>query len=306
MTDPAPAPGPVIGIIGGSGLYEIDGLAEIAWRRVESPFGATSDEFCFGALDGHRVVFAPRHGRGHPLPPSEINFRANIDALKRCGVTDIVSLSAVGSLREDLTPGDFVVVDQFIDRTFARSKSFFGAGCVAHVSMAQPVCGRVGDALAAAAAPAGVTLKRGGVYLVMEGPQFSTLAESRLYRAWGCDVIGMTNMPEAKLAREAEICYATVAMVTDYDCWHPDHDAVSVDTILGVLLANAQKAKALVRQVVPLLAAAQGACRQGCRRALDHALITVPERRDPAVLARLDAVAGRVLGKPSPGGAGSK
>jgi 5'-methylthioadenosine phosphorylase len=292
----APVPPPVIGIIGGSGLYEIDGLADISWRRVDSPFGPTSDEFCFGTLDGHPAVFVPRHGRGHVLPPSEINFRANIDALKRCGVTDIVSLSAVGSLREDLAPGDFVVVDQYIDRTFARPKSFFGAGCVAHVSMAEPVCGRVGDALAAAAVPVGVTLKRGGVYLVMEGPQFSTLAESRLYRSWGCDVIGMTNMPEAKLAREAEICYATVAMVTDYDCWHPDHDAVSVDTILGVLLANAQKAKALVRQVVPLLAAAVGPCRQGCRHALDHAVATQPERRDPAVLARLDAVAGRVLG----------
>ena len=306
MSVSAPRPGPVTGIIGGSGLYEIDGLTDIAWRRVESPFGATSDEFCFGALDGHPVVFVPRHGRGHVLSPSDINFRANIDALKRCGVTDIVSLSAVGSLREDLVPGDFVVVDQYIDRTFARPKSFFGAGCVAHVSMAEPVCGRIGDALATAAAPAGVTLKRGGVYLVMEGPQFSTLAESRLYRAWGCDVIGMTNMPEAKLAREAEICYATVAMVTDYDCWHPGHDAVTVDTILGVLLANAQKAKALIRQVVPLLAAAEGPCRQGCRRALDHAVATQPERRDPAVLARLDAVAGRVLGKRSPGGAGAR
>jgi 5'-methylthioadenosine phosphorylase len=241
--------GPVIGIIGGSGLYEIDGLADVAWRRVESPFGATSDEFCFGALGDHPVVFVPRHGRGHVLPPSEINFRANIDALKRCGVTDIVSLSAVGSLREDLVPGDFVVVDQFIDRTFARAKSFFGAGCVAHVSMAHPVCRRVGDALVAAAASAGVAVKRGGTYLVMEGPQFSTLAESRLYRSWGCDVIGMTNMPEAKLAREAEICYATIAMVTDFDCWHPAHDAVTVETIVGVLMANAERAKALVRRV---------------------------------------------------------
>jgi 5'-methylthioadenosine phosphorylase len=292
---------PVIGIIGGSGLYEIDGLADVAWQRIESPFGPTSDEFCFGTLDGHRVVFVPRHGRGHVLPPSEINFRANIDALKRCGVTDIVSLSAVGSLREDLMPGDFVVVDQFIDRTFARAKSFFGTGCVAHVSMAHPVCGRVGDALVAATVPAGLALKRGGTYLVMEGPQFSTLAESELYRSWKCDVIGMTNMPEAKLAREAEICYATIAMVTDYDCWHPGHDAVTVDMIVGVLLANAQKAKALVRHVVPLLAADNGLCRQGCRRALDHALITAPERRNPALLARLDAVAGRVLGRAAGG-----
>ena len=194
---------PVIGIIGGSGLYQIDGLAELAWRRVESPFGRTSDDFCFGSLDGQPVVFVPRHGRGHVLPPSEINFRANIDALKRCGVTDIVSLSAVGSLREDLEPGDFVVIDQFIDRTFARNKSFFGEGCVAHVSMAHPVCGRIGDALIAAGTHAGMALKRGGTYLVMEGPQFSSLAESELYRSWKCDVIGMTNMPEAKLAREA-------------------------------------------------------------------------------------------------------
>jgi 5'-methylthioadenosine phosphorylase len=287
--------GPVIGVIGGSGLYQIDGLADVEWRRVESPFGQTSDEFCFGMLDGQRVVFLPRHGRGHELPPSAINFRANIDALKRCGVTDILSLSAVGSLREDLAPGDFVVVDQFIDRTFAREKSFFGEGCVAHVSMAHPVCGRVGDAVAAAAPAAGIAVKRGGTYLVMEGLQFSTLAESELYRSWGCDVIGMTNMPEAKLAREAEICYATVAMVTDYDCWHPGHEAVSVDMILGVLHANAERARTLVRAVVPLLAQHAGPCRQGCRHALEHAVVTAPERRDPALLARLDAVAGRVL-----------
>jgi 5'-methylthioadenosine phosphorylase len=287
--------GPVIGIIGGSGLDQIDGLADAQWRRVESPFGQTSDEFCFGTLDRQPVVFVPRHGRGHILPPSKIDFRANIDALKRCGVTDIVSLSAVGSLREDLVPGDFVVIDQFIDRTFARPKSFFGKGCVAHVSMAHPVCGRIGDALLAAGPHAGLTIKRGGTYLVMEGPQFSTLAESELYRSWGCDVIGMTNMPEAKLAREAEICYATVAMVTDYDCWHPGHDAVTVEMIIGVLLANAEKAKALVKSVVPSLALHTGPCRQGCQQALDHALITAPERRDPEMLARLDAVAGRLL-----------
>jgi len=287
--------GPVIGIIGGSGLYHIDGLVGVEWRRIESPFGRTSDEFCFGTLDGLPVVFVPRHGGGHVLPPSEIDFRANIDALKRCGVTSIVSLSAVGSLREDLAPGDFVVIDQFVDRTFARAKSFFGTGCVAHVSMAHPVCGRIGDALVAAGTQAGLALKRGGTYLVMEGPQFSTLAESELYRSWKCDVIGMTNMPEAKLAREAEICYATVAMVTDYDCWHPAHDAVTVDMVVAVLLANAEKAKALIRSVVPLLSAQTGPCRQGCERALDHALITAPERRDPELLARLDAVAGRVL-----------
>src|SRR5579864_5499172 len=285
---------PVIGIIGGSGLYEIDGLADVAWRRVESPFGETSDEFCFGTLGGQEVVFLPRHGRGHKLPPSNINFHANIDALKRSGVTDIISLSAVGSLREDLAPGDFVLVDQFIDRTFARDKSFFGTGCVAHVSMAHPVCGRVGDALAKAGGGAGIAVKRGGTYLVMEGPQFSTRAESEVYRSWGCDVIGMTNMPEAKLAREAEICYATVAMVTDYDCWHPGHDAVTVDMIIKVLAANAERAKALVKSVVPLLVGHDGPCRQGCHHALDHALITAPAARDPTVLARLDAVAGRV------------
>jgi 5'-methylthioadenosine phosphorylase len=286
---------PVIGIIGGSGLYQIDGLADAEWRRVESPFGRTSDKFCFGTIDGQPVVFVPRHGRGHEMPPSAIDSRANIDALKRVGVTDILSLSAVGSLREDFVPGDFVVIDQFIDRTFAREKSFFGPGVVAHVSMAHPVCGRIGDAVAAAAARAGIDVKRGGTYLVMEGPQFSTLAESELYRSWRCDVIGMTNMPEAKLAREAEICYATVAMVTDYDCWHPGHDDVTVDMILSVLNANAAHARALVREVVPLLARHAGPCRQGCQHALEHALITAPERRDPALLARLDAVAGRVL-----------
>jgi 5'-methylthioadenosine phosphorylase len=287
--------GPVIGVIGGSGLYQIDGLTDVEWRRVASPFGETSDEFCFGALDGQPVVFLPRHGRGHSLPPSSINFRANIDALKRCGVTDILSLSAVGSLREELAPGDFVVIDQFIDRTFAREKSFFGPGCVAHVSMAHPVCGRIGDAISAAAADTEIAVRRGSTYMVMEGPQFSTLAESELYRAWGCDLIGMTNMPEAKLAREAEICYATVAMVTDYDCWHPGHDDVTVEAIVGVLLANADKARALVKNVVPLLAGHQGPCRQGCQTALDHALITAPDHRDPALVARLDAVAGRIL-----------
>jgi 5'-methylthioadenosine phosphorylase len=288
-------PGRVIGIIGGSGLYQIDGLVDIVWRRVASPFGETSDEACFGTLDGQAVVFLPRHGRGHVLPPSAINFRANIDALKRSGVTDIISLSAVGSLREDLAPGDFVVIDQFVDRTFAREKSFFGTGCVAHVSMARPVCGQVGDAIARAAAQAALPVKRGGTYLVMEGPQFSTLSESELYRAWRCDVIGMTNLPEAKLAREAEICYATIAMVTDYDCWHAGHDDVTVDQILSVLDANAARARGLVRELVPLLGSRERPCPQRCDRALDHALVTAPERRDPVLLARLDAVAGRVL-----------
>src|SRR5215813_1650449 len=284
--------GPVIGIIGGSGLYQIDGLADPVWRRVHNPFGQTSDEFCFGSLNGQPVIFVPRQGRCHVLSPSEIDFRANIDALKRCGVTDIISLSAVGSLREDFQPGDFIVADQFVDRTFARQKSFFGKGCVAHVSMAHPVCGRIGDALIGAGTQADIAVKRGGTYIVMEGPQFSSLAESELYRSWKCDVIGMTNMPEAKLAREAEICYATVAMVTDYDCWHPGHNAVTVEMIVGVLHATAEKAKALVKRVVPRLAGDLAPCRQGCDHALDSALITAPERRDPQMLGRLDAVAG--------------
>jgi len=288
---------PVIGVLGGSGLYEIDGLADVEWRRVKSPFGEPSDALCFGKLDGTRVVFLPRHGRGHRLPPSEINFRANIDALKRAGVTDLVSLSAVGSLREDVPPGSFVLVDQFIDRTFARAKSFFGTGCVAHVSMAEPVCRRIGDALAAAGVASGLAIRRGGTYMVMEGSQFSSLAESRLYRSWGCDVIGMTNMPEAKLAREAELCYATVAMVTDFDSWHPDHGHVSVDAILRVLLENADHARSLVKAAVPRLGAVRGPCPAGCDRALEHAIVTAPDARDPALLKKLDAVAGRVLGR---------
>ncbi|HXD43436.1 MAG TPA: S-methyl-5'-thioadenosine phosphorylase [Ramlibacter sp.] len=286
----------VIGVLGGSGVYDIDGLSDKRWVRVDSPFGEPSDELLFGELDGQRMVFLPRHGRGHRIPPGEINFRANIDALKRSGVTDLISVSAVGSLRERLPPGTFVIVDQFIDRTFARNKSFFGTGLVAHVSLAHPVCGRLGDHLEAAARAAGILAARGGTYLVMEGPQFSSLAESNLYRQWDCDVIGMTNMPEAKLAREAEICYATVAMVTDFDCWHEDHDAVTVTQIIQVLLANADKARSLVRHVAPHIAADSGAPACACRHALDHALITAPEVRDPAVVARLDAVAGRVLG----------
>ena len=287
---------PVIGVLGGSGVYDIDGLANKRWVKVDSPFGAPSDELLFGDLDGQRMVFLPRHGRGHRIAPGDINFRANIDALKRSGVTDLISVSAVGSLREQLPPGTFVIVDQFIDRTFARNKSFFGTGLVAHVSMAHPVCQRLGDHLEAAARAAGIAAVRGGTYLVMEGPQFSTLAESRLYRSWGCDVIGMTNMPEAKLAREAEICYATVAMVTDFDCWHEDHDAVTVNQIIQVLLANADKARSLVRHVAHRITGDGDAPACGCRHVLDHALITAPEARDPAVIARLDAVAGRVLG----------
>jgi 5'-methylthioadenosine phosphorylase len=287
---------PVIGVLGGSGVYDIDGLADKRWVKVDSPFGAPSDELLFGDLDGQRMVFLPRHGRGHRIAPGDINFRANIDALKRSGVTDLISVSAVGSLREELPPGTFVIVDQFIDRTFARNKSFFGTGLVAHVSLAHPVCQRLGDHLEAAAHAAGIAAVRGGTYLVMEGPQFSTLAESRLYRSWDCDVIGMTNMPEAKLAREAEICYASVAMVTDFDCWHEDHDAVTVNQIIQVLLANADKARSLVRHVAHRITGDGEAPACGCRHVLDHALITAPEARDPAVLARLDAVAGRVLG----------
>lgn len=287
---------PVIGLIGGSGLYDIDGLEEREWRRVETPWGEPSDDLLFGRLDGVRCVFLPRHGRGHPAPPSALNYRANIDALKRSGVTEIISLSAVGSLREDLPPGHFVIVDQFIDRTFAREKSFFGTGCVAHVSMAHPVCPRLGDALEEAARGLGLPVARGGTYLVMEGPQFSTRAESELYRQWGCSVIGMTNMPEAKLAREAELCYATVAMVTDFDCWHPDHGHVTVEQVVKHLVENAESARSLVRAVVPRLGGRRGPCPAGCDRALDNAIITASERRDPALLARLDAVAGRVLG----------
>ena len=239
----------VLGIIGGSGVYDIDGLTNTRWQKIESSFGKPSDELLFGELAGQQMVFLPRHGRGHRIPPSEINFRANIDALKRAGVTDVISVSAVGSLKAELKPGMFVIVDQFIDRTFARNKSFFGSGLVAHVSMAHPVCNRLGEHLELAAKNSGIEAVRGGTYLVMEGPQFSSVAESELYRSWGCDVIGMTNMPEAKLAREAQMCYATVAMVTDYDCWHPDHDNVTVDAIIKVLLANADNARSLVKNV---------------------------------------------------------
>jgi 5'-methylthioadenosine phosphorylase len=265
--------------------------------KAESSFGEPSDEVLVGELDGQPVAFLPRHGRGHRIPPSEINFRANIDALKRLGVTDIVSVSAVGSLREHFAPGTFVIVDQFIDRTFAREKSFFGSGLVAHVSMAHPVCSRLGQHLYAAAQQAGIPAALGGTYLVMEGMQFSSLAESELYRTWNCDVIGMTNMPEAKLAREAEICYATVAMVTDYDCWHPNHDDVTVDAIVKVLLENADKARALVKSVAPLLHSDASADACGCRSALQYAIITAPEARDTAMVEKLSAVAGRMLKK---------
>ena len=286
---------PVIGVIGGSGIYDIEGLSNTRWVRVSSPFGEPSDELLFGDLEGQPLVFLPRHGRGHKLPPNGVNYRANVDALKRSGVTDILSLSAVGSFREELPPGTFVLVDQFIDRTIQRERSFFAPGLVAHVSMAHPVCSRLTGALAAAAKSVNVAAVLGGTYLAMEGPQFSTLAESELYRTWGCDVIGMTNMPEAKLAREAEICYATVAMVTDYDCWHPDHDDVQVSDIIRVFTENADRARSLVRAVVGDLRNRPAACPAGCDHALDTAIITAPEARDPAITAMLDTVAGRVL-----------
>ncbi|MEE8223919.1 MAG: S-methyl-5'-thioadenosine phosphorylase [Alphaproteobacteria bacterium] len=286
----------VLGIIGGSGLYEIEGLTDPSWRAVESPFGAPSDDFLFGEIGGKPVVFCPRHGRGHRIPPGEVNYRANIDALKRAGVTEILSLSAVGSLHEELAPGTFVIVDQFIDRTVARPASFFGTGMVAHVSMARPVCARLGAVVEAEARSRGIPVLRGGTYLAMEGPQFSSLAESELYRSWGAHVIGMTNMPEAKLAREAEICYATVAMVTDYDCWREGVDDVSVDAITAIMAANVDAARGLLGALAPALNEAPDPCPEGCHRALDHALITAPDARDPALCARLDAVAGRVLG----------
>jgi 5'-methylthioadenosine phosphorylase len=285
-----------IGVIGGSGVYAMDGLEGAEWVKVDSPWGAPSDAILTGRLEGVPMAFLPRHGRGHVHSPSTVPYRANIDALKRLGVTDVISVSACGSFREELAPGDFVIVDQFIDRTFAREKSFFGAGCVAHVSMAQPTCPRLSAACAEAARAAGITVHEGGTYLAMEGPQFSTVAESRLYReVWGCDVIGMTNMPEAKLAREAELCYASVAMVTDYDSWHEGHGTVDIAAIVAILSGNADKARALVRGLPARLGATRAPCPHGCDRALDHALLTAPDRRDPALLARLDAVAARVL-----------
>jgi 5'-methylthioadenosine phosphorylase len=285
----------ILGIIGGSGVYDIDGLINTRWEKIESPFGKPSDELLFGELDGQQMVFLPRHGRGHKIPPSEINFKANIDALKRAGVTDVISVSAVGSLKEELKPGMFVIVDQFIDRTFARNKSFFETGLVAHVSMAHPVCNRLGDHLELAAKNSDIEVVRGGTYLVMEGPQFSSVAESELYRSWNCDVIGMTNMPEAKLAREAEMCYATVAMVTDYDCWHPDHDNVTVDAIIKVLLANADNARSLVKNVAPNVGTDMHGVTCTCKTALDNAIITALDARDQKIVNKLSAIAGRVL-----------
>ena len=285
----------ILGIIGGSGLYDIEGLSNTSWEAIKTSFGPPSDSLLHGELEGQKVVFLPRHGRGHQISPTGLNFRANIEALKRAGCTEIISLSAVGSLKSELEPGTFVIIDQFIDRTFAREKSFFGKGLVAHVSMADPVCNGLATLIHQAGNDLPNKIIWGGTYLVMEGPQFSTRAESELYRSWGCDVIGMTNMPEAKLAREAEMCYATVAMVTDYDCWHEDHEAVTVETIIKVLMDNASAAKQLVVNLIPLIKERDKPCQGGCHTALDVAVITAPEARDSAMVKKLGVVAGRVL-----------
>jgi 5'-methylthioadenosine phosphorylase len=285
----------VLGIIGGSGIYDLPGLENAREEAIPSPWGEPSAPVRHGTIAGLPVVFLPRHDRGHRLSPSDINYRANIDVLKRAGVTDLVSLSACGSFREELPPGTFVLVDQFIDRTHKRESSFFGKGCVAHVSMAHPVSPRLRIHLAAAAEAEGIAIARGGTYVCMEGPQFSSYAESMTYKASGYSVIGMTNMPEAKLAREAEICYATVAMVTDFDCWHPDHDVVTVQDIIRVLTSNADKAKGLVARLARDFPREHEPCPVGSDRALDTALITAPEARDPELLKKLDAVAGRIL-----------
>jgi len=287
----------VLGIVGGSGVYDIPGLENARWERVKTPWGEPSDELLFGSFKGVDLVFLPRHGRGHIQTPTSINYRANIDALKRVGVTDVISVSACGSFKEELPPGTFVVIDQFIDRTFAREKSFFGPGFVAHVSMAHPICPRIADALEDACREEKIRHSRGGTYLAMEGPQFSTHAESMLYRSWGCSVIGMTGMPEAKLAREAELPYALVAMVTDYDCWHPDHDDVTVDQVVKILTANAENARRLIMRAAPKLGPERKPCPLDVEHTLNTALITAPEKRDPALMAKLDAVAGRVLKK---------
>src|SRR6516225_9110209 len=285
----------VLGIIGGSGIYDLPGLAQAQTKIIESPWGRPSGALLTGEIAGLPIVFLSRHDKGHRLSPSDINYRANIDVLKRAGVTDLVSLSACGSFKDDLPPGTFVLVDQFVDRTHGRAASFFGKGCVAHVSMAHPVSPRLRIHLAAAAEAEGIAVARSGTYVCMEGPQFSTLAESLTYKGLGCAVIGMTNVPEAKLAREAEICYATVAMVTDFDCWHPDHDAVTVQDIIKVLNANADKAKRLVARLAKDFPRQHESCPIGSDRSLDNAIITAPEARDPALMARLDAVAGRLL-----------
>ena len=285
----------VLGIIGGSGIYDLPGLQDVREEAIKSPWGEPSSPVRHGTIAGLPIVFLPRHDKGHRLSPSDINYRANIDVLKRAGVTELVSLSACGSFKEELPPGMFVLVDQFVDRTHKRESSFFGKGCVAHVSMAHPVSPRLRIHLAAAAEAEGIAIARAGTYVCMEGPQFSTYAESMTYKSLGYSVIGMTNMPEAKLAREAEICYATVAMVTDFDCWHPDHDAVTMQDIIRVLASNADKAKNLVARLARIFPREHEPCPIGSDRALETALITAPEARDPELLKKLDAVAGRIL-----------
>jgi len=285
----------ILGVIGGSGVYEIDGLKNTRWKKIKSSFGEPSDSLLFGELNGQKMVFLPRHGRGHRIPPSEINYRANIDSLKRAGVTDVISVSAVGSLREDLKPGMFVIIDQFIDRTFERKKSFFGTGLVAHVSLAHPVCARLANHVEFISKESSIKAVRGGTYIAMEGPQFSSVAESELYRSWGCDVVGMTNMPEAKLAREAELCYVSVAMVTDYDCWHPNHDDVNVEAMIKVLNDNADNARLLVKKVAPLIESDEKNSACSCKESLNNAIITHPDSRDKELVKKLEAVAGRVL-----------
>lgn len=289
----------VLGIIGGSGLYQLAGLEDVRYQTVETPWGSPSGQLVRGRLNGIDLVFLARHGKGHHLSPTAINYRANIHALKRAGVTDILSLSACGSMREELPPGSFVIVDQYVDRTFAREKSFFGPGCVAHVPMADPVCKRLSSMAAQAARAAGVEhVVEGGTYLAMEGPQFSTRAESRLYRAWGMDVIGMTNMPEAKLAREAELPYASVCMVTDYDCWREADSDVDINDILKVMHANSGHAHDLIANLTRTMAASERTPDPaGIGRVLDHAIITAPEHRDPELVARLSTIAGRVLSR---------
>jgi 5'-methylthioadenosine phosphorylase len=288
----------MIGVIGGSGVYDISGLEGASWVRVKTPWGAPSDEILVGRLSGMPMAFLPRHGRGHVHSPTTVPYRANIDALKRLGCTEVVAVSACGSFREEMAPGDFVIVDQYIDRTFAREKSFFGIGCVAHVSLAHPTCPHLSDACHQVALAEGIRVHKGGTYLAMEGPQFSSLAESRVYRdIWHADVIGMTGMPEAKLAREAELCYASIAMITDYDSWHPDHGEVDITSIVQTLSINSSKAKGLIAHLPALLDANRNPCPHGCDRALSHAIMTHPDKRHADLVARLDAVAGRVLPK---------
>ena len=285
----------MLGVIGGSGVYQIDGLEGASWVKVRTPWGKPSDEVLVGRLNGLPVAFLPRHGRGHVHSPTSVPYHANIDALKRLGCTDILAVAAVGSLREEFEPGHFVLVDQYIDRTTQRAPSFFGPGCVAHVSLADPTCPRLGALAARAARAEGLTVHEGATYLSMEGPQFSTRAESRMYRSWGADVIGMTGVSEARLAREAELCYASLAMVTDYDCWHDSHGAVDVAQVIAVVQANAAAARGLVARLPALMTPDRQPCPHGCDRALAHAIMTAPDKRDPELLAKLDAVAGRVL-----------